>query len=165
MYTNVLTKILPSSPKKSPDPGNLQKTTARSSEVLSINLLYCVTTYMAAFWTQTQLTTTEPLYGVCEVRLLFTVQSLSRVWLFVTLWTAARLSPLPSLSPGTCSNSCPFSRWCHPIISSSVALFCPCPQSFPASGSFPISQLFALGGQIIGASTSVLSMKFRVDFF
>ena len=99
MYTNVLTKILPSSPKKSPDPGNLQKTTARSSEVLSINLLYCVTIYMAAFWTQTQLTTTEPLYGVCEVRLLFTVQSLSHVWLFVTLWTAARLSPLPSLSP------------------------------------------------------------------
>ena len=93
MYTNVLTKILPSSPKKSPDPGNLQKTTARSSKILSINLLYCVTIYMAAFWTQTQLRTTEPLYGVCEVRLLFTVQSLSRVWLCDPVDCSTPVSP------------------------------------------------------------------------
>ena len=93
MYTNVLTKILPSSPKKSPDPGNLQKTTARSSKILSINLLYCVTIYMAAFWTQTQLRTTEPLYGVCEVRLLFTVQSLSRVWLCDPVNCSTPVSP------------------------------------------------------------------------
>ena len=56
----------------------------------------------------------------------------------------ARL-PCPSLSPGVCSNSRPLSQWCHPTISSSVVLFF-CPQSFPASGSFPVSQLFASGG-------------------
>ena len=53
--------------------------------------------------------------------------------------------PCPSLSPRVCSNSCPLSQWCHPTISSSVAPFS-CPQSFPASGSFPMSQLFASGG-------------------
>ena len=67
--------------------------------------------------------------------------------------------PCPSLSPGVCSNSCPVSWWCHPAISSSVVPFCFCPQSFPASGSFPMSQLFASGGQSIGASASVLSMN------
>ena len=66
-------------------------------------------------------------------------------------------SRLPCLSPtpGACSNSCPLSRWCHPTISSSVAPFSSCLQSFPASGSFPMSQLFAPGGQSIGASASV----------
>ena len=64
----------------------------------------------------------------------------------------ARL-PCPSLSPRVCSNSCPLSRWCHPTISSSVALFS-CPQYFLASGSFLMRQRFAPGGQIIGASTS-----------
>ena len=54
----------------------------------------------------------------------------------------ARL-PCPSLSPGVCSDSCPLSQWCHPTISSSVAPFFFCPQSFPASGSFPKSWLFA----------------------
>ena len=73
--------------------------------------------------------------------------------------------PCPSLSPWVCSNSCPLSQWCHPTISFSVALFSSCPQSFPASGSFPMSQLFALGAQITGASASVLPVKFRVDFF
>ena len=69
----------------------------------------------------------------------------------------ARL-PCPSLSPGACSNSCPLSLWCHPTISSSVIPFSSCLQSFPASGSFLMSQLFASGGQIIGASVSVLPM-------
>ena len=54
----------------------------------------------------------------------------------------ARL-PCPSLSPGVYSNSCPLSQWCHPTISSSVAPFFSCPQSFPAAGSFPVSWLFA----------------------
>ena len=74
----------------------------------------------------------------------------------------ARL-PCPSPSPRACSNSCPVSRWCHPTISSSVALFSSCPQFFPASGPFPMSQLFASGGQSIGvsASTSVLSMTIQ----
>ena len=59
-----------------------------------------------------------------------------------------------SLSPWICSNSCPLSRWCHPTISSSVILFSSCSQSFPASVSFPVSQLFASGGQSIGTSAS-----------
>ena len=63
-------------------------------------------------------------------------------------------SPRPSLSPGVCSNSRPFSQWCHPTISSSVVPFSSCLQSVPASGSFPVSQFFASGGQSIGASAS-----------
>ena len=57
--------------------------------------------------------------------------------------------PCPSPSPWVCSNSCPLSWWFHPTISSSVASFSSCPQSFPASGSFQMSQLFASGGQSI----------------
>ena len=59
--------------------------------------------------------------------------------------------PCPSPTPGVHSNSCPSSRWCHPAISSAVVLFS-CPQSLPASESFPISQLFAWGGPNIGVS-------------
>ena len=62
--------------------------------------------------------------------------------------------PCPSLSPRACSNSCPLSRWCHPTILSSVISFSSCLQSFPASGSFLISQLFTSGGQRIEASAS-----------
>ena len=62
----------------------------------------------------------------------------------------------PSLSSGVCSNLHPLSRWCHPTISSSVVPFSSCLQSFPASGSFPVSQLFASDGQRIRASASVL---------
>ena len=58
--------------------------------------------------------------------------------------------------PESTPNSCPLSRWCHPTISSSVVPFSSCPQSFPASGSFPMSQLFASGGQSIGLSASTL---------
>ena len=60
--------------------------------------------------------------------------------------------PCPSRTPGVHSNSCPSSRWCHPAISSSVVPFSSCPQSLPASGSLPMSQLFAWGGQSIGVS-------------
>ena len=69
--------------------------------------------------------------------------------------------PCPSPTPGVYPNSCPLSRWCHPAISSSVVPFSSCPQSFPASGSFQMSQLFTSGGQNIGvsASTSVLPMN------
>ena len=69
--------------------------------------------------------------------------------------------PCPSPTPRVYSNSCPLSRWCHPTISSSVVPFSSCPQSFPASGSFPMSQLFTSSGQGIGvsASTSVLPMN------
>ena len=62
--------------------------------------------------------------------------------------------PSPSLLLGICSDSSSLSRWCHPTILSSVTPFSFCPQSFPASGSFPVSQLFASGGQSIGASAS-----------
>ena len=69
--------------------------------------------------------------------------------------------PCPSPTPGVYSNLCPLSRWWHPTISSSVVPFSFCPQSFPASGSFQMSQLFASGGQSIrvSASTSVLPMN------
>ena len=72
----------------------------------------------------------------------------------------ARL-PCPSPTHGTCSNSCPSSRCCHPTISSSVVRFSSCLQSFPASESFKMSQFFASGGQSIGvsASASVLPMN------
>ena len=60
----------------------------------------------------------------------------------------------PVLHHQVCSNSCPLSRWCHPAISSSVAPFASCSQSFPASESFPTSWLFTSGGQSIGASAS-----------
>ena len=74
--------------------------------------------------------------------------------------------PCPSPTAGACSNSCAWSRWCHPTISSSVIPFFSCPQSFPASGSFPVSQFFASSGQSTGtsASASVLPMNIQ-DWF
>ena len=66
-----------------------------------------------------------------------------------------------SLSPVVCSNLCSLSRWCHPNISSSVASFSSCPQSFPVSGSFTICQLFTSGGWSIGASASALPMRIQ----
>ena len=76
--------------------------------------------------------------------------------------------PCPSSSPRVCSNSCPWSRWCHPTISSFVLLLIPfsCLQSFPASGFFPMSQFFTSDRQSIGvsASTSILPMNIQ-DWF
>ena len=74
--------------------------------------------------------------------------------------------PCPSWTPGACSNSCPLSQWCHPTTPSSVIPFSSCLQSFPESGSFPVSQFFAPGGQSIGASASasVLPMNIQ-DWF
>ena len=62
--------------------------------------------------------------------------------------------PFPSLSPGICSNSCSLSQCCHQTISSSVAAFPSCPQSFPASGSLPMSRLFLSGGRSVSISPS-----------
>ena len=75
-------------------------------------------------------------------------------------------SPCPPPTPGVHSDSCPSSQWCHPAISSSVVPFYSCPQSLPASGSFPMSQFFASGDQSIGASASasVLPMNIQ-DWF
>ena len=63
-------------------------------------------------------------------------------------------APCPSPTPKACSNSCPLSWWCHSTISCSVIPFSSCLQSFPASGSFPVSQFFVSGGQSIGLSVS-----------
>ena len=106
---------------------------------------------------------------------MFSVQ-FSRSVVSDSLWSHGlqRVSLLcPPLPPGVYSNSCPLSRWCHPTISSSVVPFSSCPQFSPASGSFPMSQLFASGGPSIRvtASTSVLPMNkypglisFRMDW-
>ena len=71
--------------------------------------------------------------------------------------------PCSSPTPGVHPNSCPSSRWCHPTISSSIACFSSCLQCFPASGSFPMSQLFAWGGQSVGVSAlaSVLPINIQ----
>ena len=82
------------------------------------------------------------------------VQLLSRVQLFVTPWTAAFQASLSLTVSQSLLKSCPLSQWCHPTISSSVTPFSSSPQPFPASGSFPMSQLFASGDPSIGTSTS-----------
>ena len=87
---------------------------------------------------------------------LVVVQSLSRIWLFVTLWTAAHQASLSFIISRSLLNSCPLSQWYHPTISASA--FSSCPQSFPASGSFPMSWLFVSGGQSIGASASASAL-------
>ena len=71
--------------------------------------------------------------------------------------------PGTSPAPGVNSNSCPLSRWCHPAISSSVVPFSSGPQSFPASGSFPVSQFFASGGQSIGVSASASALPMNIQ--
>ena len=94
------------------------------------------------------------------------VQLLSRVQFFATPWTAVPRLPCPSPTPGACSNSWWLSQWCHPTISSPVVPFSSCLQYFPASGSFPMSQLFVSGGQSIGISAlaSILPMNIQ-DWF
>ena len=72
--------------------------------------------------------------------------------------------PCPSPTPRVYLNSCPLSWWCHPSISSSVVPFSSCLQSFPASGSFLMNQLFVSGGQSIGASASVFPVNIQ-DWF
>ena len=93
-------------------------------------------------------------------------QLLSRVWLFVTPWTAACQASLSVTTPRVYSNSRPLSQWCHPTISSSVVPFSSRPQSFPALWSFQMSQLFSSGGQSMGvsASASVFPMNIQ-DWF
>ena len=79
--------------------------------------------------------------------------------------------PCPSLTPRPCSNSCPLTQWCNPTISSSVLPFSSCFRSFPASGSFPVTQFFISDGQsiVVSASASVLPVNiglisFRIDW-
>ena len=90
---------------------------------------------------------------------------LSHVQLFHGL-QHARL-PCPSPSPGVCPSSCPLNWWCHPTISSFVVAFSSFPQSFPASGSFPMSQLFTLDCQSIASASKEYSVliSFKIDWF
>ena len=90
----------------------------------------------------------------------------SRSVLSDSLWPhRLQHSRLPCQSPtlGACSNSCPLSQWCHPTISFSVVPFSSCLQSFPASGSFRMSQFFASGGQSIGASASASVLPMNIQ--
>ena len=82
------------------------------------------------------------------------VQSLSHVRLFATHESQHARPPCPSPTPRIHSDPCPWSQWCHPAISSSVIPFSSCPQSLPASESFPMSQPFAWGGQSTEVSAS-----------
>ena len=86
------------------------------------------------------------------------VAQLSHIWLLESPWTAA----CPSLSPEVCSNSCPLSQWCHPTISFLVTLFSSCPQSFPPSGTFPMSCFFVSAGQSIAASASASVLPMNI---
>ena len=88
--------------------------------------------------------------------IIFGVKMLSHVWLFATPWTAACQVSLSFTISRSLLKLMYLSWWCLPTISPSAAPFSSCPQSFPASGSFPMSQLFASGGQRTGASASVL---------
>ena len=99
------------------------------------------------------------------------VQSLSHVRLSATPWIVACQASLSITNSRVYLNSCPSNQWCHPAISSSVIPFSSCPQYLPASGSFPMSQLFAWGGQSIGVSASASVflqhkglISFRVDW-
>ena len=94
------------------------------------------------------------------------VQLLNHVWLFATPWTTARQASLSITTPRVYSNSYPLSQWCHPTISFSVLPFFSCLQSFPASGSFQMSQFFASGAQSIrvSASASVLPINIQDSF-
>ena len=112
-----------------------------------------------------QLVASQQLLDSCLIKYqtlypISSAQLLSRVQLFATPWTAACQASLSITNSRSPPKPISLSRWCHPAISSSVVPFS-CPQSFPASGSFPISQLFTSGGQSIGVSawTSVLPMN------
>ena len=116
-------------------------------------ILHCVHS-KHEFWTKDSLLTW-----------ISSVQLLSHVWLQPHGLQHAR-PPCPSPTPRVYWNSCSLGQWCHPAISSSVIPLSSCLQSFPASGSFPMSQLFTSGGQSTGvsASTSVLLMNVQ-DWF
>ena len=99
-----------------------------------------------------------------ENRQFSSVQLFSCIWLFATHGLQHARLLCPSLSHRACSNSFPSSQWCHPTMSFSVIPFSSCFQSFPASGSFPMSQFFTSGGQSIRASASTLPVNIQ-DWF
>ena len=93
----------------------------------------------------------------------FVVHSHSCVWMFITPWTAVHQASCPSPSPGVCPSSCPLHQWCYLAILSSVPLLSSCLQSFPESGSFPMSQLFTSGGRSIGASALASVLQINIQ--
>ena len=118
-----------------------------------------------ANYQETQLWSTEPRIDFKTILVQFSSVAQSCLTLWPHGLQHARL-PCPSSTPRACSNSCPSSQWCHPTISSSLGPLSSHLQSFPASGSFPMSQFFASGGQSIGVSAwaSVLPMNIQ-DWF
>ena len=105
-------------------------------------------------------------YSYVHLKSISSVQLLNCVWLFATHGLQHTRLSCPSLTPGACSNSRPSSRWCQPTISSSVIPFSSCLQSFPASGSFLMSQLFTTGDQSIRASASASVLPVNIqDWF
>ena len=94
---------------------------------------------------------------------LVVVQSLSRVQLFEIPWTAARQAHLSFTISQNVLKTHPLSQWCHPTTSSSVVPFSSCLQSFPATGSFPMSRLLKSGGQSIGASASTSGLPMNIQ--
>ena len=107
-----------------------------------------------------------------QISKIFVVQLLSHVQLFATLWLQHARLPYHSPPPRACSNSRPSRRWCPPTILSSIIPFSSCLQTFPASGSFPVSQLFASGGESSGSFSFSVSpsnehpglISFRMDW-
>ena len=126
-------------------------------------------------WSHPAISSSDSLFSFCPQSLpasgsfpmwitQFSSVQFSHSVMFAFLWlheSQHARPPCPSPTHGVHSNSRPSSQWCHPAISSSVNPFSSCPQSFPASGSFPMSQLFTSGGQSIrvSVSTSVLPMN------
>jgi len=117
----------------------------------------CSTTYIIR---ELQIKTTM---RYCYTSIVVVVQLLSHFQLFATLWTAAQQALCPLLSLKVCSKSCLLSQGCCLTISSSASPFSFCLQSFPVSGSFPMSQLFASGGQSIGASASASILLMNIQ--
>ena len=115
-----------------------------------------------AIWLANTFLMNFSLFGRC----FSSVQLFSRVRLFVTPWTTARQASLSITIPRVHPNPCPLNQWCHPNTSSPATPISSCLQSFPAWGSWPMSQPFASGGQSIGASasSSVLPMNIQ-DWF
>ena len=105
-------------------------------------------------------------YKTCSLKVQFSSFHFSRSVVSDSLWPHElqhAKPPCPSPSPGVHSNSRPLSRWCHPAISCSVTPFSSCPQSLPASESFPTSQLFTWGGQSTGVSASASVLPVSVQ--